>query len=776
MSQSTVIIGLGQLGQDVLERVSQMLAERDSVRFLSCQVDEVADRLDPLLDELLRAGRGSTGAPRLDLFAFVDVLEGRERDLKKLCTQVSGVVGGRYAVLFPAGLPPEQRTAAMHLVCVVPALSPSAEAREAVRRLSDLDTSLAAPGEYPLVSRIWLVSRHTTAGTMTDESLFTSCAAFASGLIELREEARISERVSHLPASEGRFAFLSVASLDAPEGRIRRYAGARAAYDALSTLVARATRQVSDPALGDQAVSTLEYGRWLAAFDEGPAVERCRRLAASLGGAADALPQEIRVGPFDDAGRIRSAYAVLFRPATQERARTGVDSAEFEEMLRGLDRTESDVTMQIHTSVARLLETEVGKATGLRRLPEVELGLRRIAAILRDGVAADARGAGAGRSAPGVDDDPYREELESAVASLPSAWLMRLQAIAFGLAICGGAVMLGLLAGAQPPLPGAPPTSEVPWGQAAAWMLGPLLAGIASYLWARIVGARVRAAVRSLLEKRRDALHELWRGGGGGQTRTQADAQLLLRRRRVRRTALAAIDEALVQLEAVRATLLDVHARALQELRDIGIKSPAPSAAEDNLRPLVGPVDTLHDMLIEDTSLLSRWVAARRQVAVDEVWADRMVEGTWPARGIAEDTPCAEWSQIVALCRWQTEPLAETSILSDPTMVDAAAIKVGTFAQQAAIALAPPCRPRNATGDPTPGIRAGAMVGIAPQLARLQFERILAESPVAVPMLWARSQTARVLFVRTWEGYSLADIARGGGMDLHGQLGPGWEG
>ena len=45
MSQSTVIIGLGQLGHDVLERVSQMLTERDSVRFLSCPVDEIADRL-----------------------------------------------------------------------------------------------------------------------------------------------------------------------------------------------------------------------------------------------------------------------------------------------------------------------------------------------------------------------------------------------------------------------------------------------------------------------------------------------------------------------------------------------------------------------------------------------------------------------------------------------------------------------------------------------------------------------------------------------------------
>jgi len=775
LSQSTVIIGLGPLGQDVIERVSQMLTQRDSVRFLACAVDEIAARLDPLLDELLRAGRGSGGAPRLDLFAFADVLEGRDRDLRKLCSHVAGTVGGRYAVVFPAGLPPEQRMASMHLVCVVPALSPSAAASEAIRRLSDLDAWVQAPGEYQIVSRVWLVSRHTTAGTMTDESLLTSCAAFASALVELREEPSIAERISHLPDEEGKFAFMSVASLDAPEGRIRRYASARAAYDAMSTLVARVTRQVSDPALGDQAVSSLEYGRWLAAFDDGPAVERCRRLAASLGGAADSLPDEIRVGPFDDAEEIRRAYPVLFRPATEERAQTGVDSAEFEEMLRGLDRTESDVTMAIHTSVTRLLETEVGKATGLRRLPEVELGLRRIAAMLRDGVAADTRSA-LGASPPEIDRDPYREQLEQAVCGLPSAWLMRMQAAAFGVAVCAMVVAAGWWIGVDPPLPGAPPATGTPWGQVIPWLAGLVLGAMAAYVGARLVGSSVRSAARDLLRKRRDALRELWRAGGGGQTRSQADAQLLLRKRRVRRAALAAIDDALIQLEAVRATLLDVHAHALQELRDIGIKSPAPSAADDNLQPLIGPIDALHDVLIEDMSLLSRWVASRRRVAVDEVWADRMVEGTWPVRGISEDAPCADWSQVVGLCRWQTEPLAETSILSDPTMVEAAASKVGTFAQQASVALAPPCRPRNAAGDPAPGVRAGAIVGIAPQLARLHFERVLRESPVTVPMMWARSQAARVLFVRTWEGYSLADVARGGGMDVHGQPGPRWEG
>ena len=769
MSQSTVILGLGELGRHVLDRVAQMLTERDAVRFLACPADEIAARLDPLLDELLRAGKASSGHPRLDVFAFADVLEIRGGELRRLCAEVAQLVGGRYAVLFPSGLPPEQRMAALHIVAVVPALTPSREAAEAMQRMTDLDQWMSAPGQYPLISRVWLVSRHTTAGTITEESLATSCAAFVSALVELRDEPRIAERVRHLPSTEGRIAFFSVASLDAPEGRIRRYAGARAAFDAVSTLVARVTRQVSDPALGDQAVAGLEYDRWLTAFDDGPSVERCRRLAASLGGAAESLPGDIVVGPFDDAQKIRRGYPILFRPATEERARTGVDSAELEEMLRGLDRTESDATMLIHGSMARLLETEVGKSTGLRRLPEVELGLRRIAAILRDGEAADARDLGAGMRPVEIDADPYRKELESAVADLPSAWPMRLQAAAFGIVVCAVVVVLGLHLGVEPPLPGAPPAEGLDWGQTIPWPLGLILGAAAAYLWARIVGSQVRQTARVLLARRRDALRDLWRGGGAGQARSQSDAQLFLRKRRVRRAALAAIDDALMHLGVVKSTLLDAHARATQELRDIGIKSPAATAAEDNLRPLVGGIDALHDILIDDTSLLSRWVASRRQVAVDEVWADRMVEGTWPVRGISEDTPCAEPAQIEQLCRWQTDPLAQTSILSDPEIVESAAAKVAVFVQQAAVSLAPPCRPRNATGDPSPGVRGGDMIGIAPQLARLHFEVVLGRSPVTVPMLWARSQTARVLFVRTWEGYTVDDVARGAGMSVVAQ-------
>ena len=224
--------------------------------------------------------------------------------------------------------------------------------------------------------------------------------------------------------------------------------------------------------------------------------------------------------------------------------------------------------------------------------------------------------------------------------------------------------------------------------------------------------------------------------------------------------AVAAVDQALVRLEVARSTILDLHARFLQELRDLGIKAPAADPADDNLAPLVGTRDILHDALVDDCKLLSRWVARRRELADPEVWADRMVESTWPPRGINEDVPCADVTSIRKLCEWQIGPLITMSILNDTPIAQAAAAKVEAFARQVATALAPPCQPRNELGDPSQGIRAGDLFVVAPKLAAQHFDPALQNAPWTIPVLWTSSPEARVLFIRTWEGYTVAEILR----------------
>jgi hypothetical protein len=746
--------------------------------------------LEPLLEELLRVGRTQGGSPRLDLFAFVDVLEGADEDLTKLCSQAAALVGGKYAVLFPPNLPADQRNAALHLVAVVPAMSPHPNAEAALARLARVDKWADSCQTHSLLSRVWLVSRHTTAGTLSEESLLISCASFASAFVELRDEDPVSERLAHLGPEEGRFAFLSAASLDLRESRIRRYAALRAGYDGLRTLVERVTRPVSEASLGAQAVSSLAHTRWFAPFEDGSPAEDCRRLGMSLAGVSTSdLPVRLEVGPFDDGEHIRARYDALFRPQSQERARTGVDAAQLDQALRSLDRAEAESTVAISKAITNLVESEVGKSTGLRRLPEVELGLRQLAASMRDDQRADGSGGEIARAhapptQPTTDTDI--SEVEAAIDALPSKRSVRGWSLASALAIAslGLVVTLRLTLtpagfGSRQPTFSAPSfasatgssgTTSTPTmltEQAISWTVAAVVGMVGAGLAGWLIAARSRRNVLESLTRRRDALaNAMSAAGSGSPARVQADAQLRLRKRRIRRAAVAALDHALSRLAVARATLLDAHARQLQALRDVGIKSPAAAAAGDNLAPILGATDVLHDVLLPDLSLLSDWVARRRQISDNELWADRLVEETWSDRGISEDVPCADAARIEQLCAWQIRPLQELSVLSDAQMLEASAGKLRVFVGQVAETLAPICQPRDAHGDPARGVRLAALFAVAPQIGRGNFDAVLRSSQRSIPVLWARSQAARVLLIRTWEGYRLEDIARGSGNKL----------
>lgn len=794
MATPSILIGIDPLGRSVLDRVARSLSEDDpSVRYLRGPLDALEAQLVAALDELLQAGRvvGDDRQVRLDLFAFCEVNALAEGELVGLCQRLVGVVNGRYAVMFPPDLPPGQRNAALHLVAVVPALGGQPEAQLAVRRLAELD---AWSRQAPMLARVWLLSRHTIAGTLSEDGLVASCASFAVASVELRQAPQVSQRLAHLE-EEGRFGLLSVASLEVPEAGLRRYARERAAYDGFSSLVARATRQVSDPTLADQAVAAAEQHLWFVPFDEGDVAQRCRKLSAGLSGAAPALPAELPVGPFDDAARVRERYAMLFRPATQERALSGVDTTEIEETLRALGRVEADAMATVGRGMAALLTSTLGPQSGLRRLPEVELGLRRLGAWLRDADGADrvalegalsASTAASGGERP-AEADPHREELEQSLAELPSPGLLRGASSAVGLGV-GAAVLMVLLrvlapeaasstaapvasvapgtvtagpAGRQGAARGSTGRDAAPWGAAA------LAGAVTAAGWARFSSNQARERLRRLLRLRRDALEQLWGAGGGGRPRAQAEAQLQLRKRRVRKAAIAAVDQALLRMGAVNAILLDQRDRAMQSLRDLGIKAPAWSAAQDDLMGLLGERDALHDTLIP-AGLLSAWVARRRQITDGDLWADRLVEQTWPARGGLEDVPCADAARIEELCRWQIGPFVEQSMLSDPEIAQAAAATVEQFVRRAAAALAPPVIPRGELGDPSPGLRPGETFAVAPQQGAADIEAALQRSPFPMPVLWSPTRAARVLFLRTWEGHTLADLARGARVALPG--------
>ncbi len=777
VSYPTVLLGLGRFGHEVIGRTLQSLeASSPLLGVLRCEPSGVAAGLQPLLEDLLRAGRGSGERrdQRLDVIAFAAALQGGDEDLLIACEQAARLLAEGYGAMFPPDRPPEQRTATLHLVVQVPALS-NPRASVALSRLAAVESWARARPVFPLVARIWLVSQQTAAGTLTSEEMVSSCASFALGLVAsgLRTEDEVSRRMAHPARDEGLVGFVSLASVELPESRLRAYAAARAAYDGLGVLVTRVQEPVADATLAMGAVSSLQHERWLAPFVEGQAAQLSRRLAAELSRSPVDLPAEIRVGPLDTPEEIRANHSGLFKPASVEAAPTTVDQARTDETFRALDRAEAEVAASVEQGIQAVFDASLGPTSGLSQLPSVEQGLKRVIAQLHDEQAQEE--AALRRldpsQPPGPPPDPHREELEHALLELPSKRLALAAAAALALAVLLGvsfgtlsfmtpaSVSTGGTPGLQVAAPAAPAATGFDWREALPWILGTLAALGAGGGWLYFVGNHTRKEVRRVLKLRRDALESLVSRGGGGRRSRQADLQLVVRRKRARRGAILALENAVARLQAVRRALLEARDRKRQELQALGV-SPATEARLDDLGPLLGAGGLLHGSLMPP-EVLSRWIAARREISEDRVWADRLLEGAWPEGGLLEDVPCGDPERVTELSRRQVRPLSERSVLDDAEGGQQAADVLRDFGSRMGAMLAPPCQPLNAHGDPVQGLRPGEGFVIAPSAGRDSLDAGLRDVPTRLPVLWSPSKAARVIFLRTWEGLFVEEVVRG---------------
>ncbi|QRO00337.1 hypothetical protein JRI60_15550 [Archangium violaceum] len=777
VSYPTVLLGLGRFGHEVIGRALQSLeASSPLLGVLRCEPSGVAAGLRPLLEDLLRAGRGSGERrdQRLDVIAFAAALQGGDEDLLTACEQAARLLAEGYGAMFPPDRPPEQRTATLHLVVQVPALS-NPRASVALSRLAALESWARARPVFPLVARIWLVSQQTAAGTLTSEEMVSSCASFALGMVAsgLRTEDEVSRRMAHPARDEGLVGFVSLASVELPESRLRAYAAARAAYDGLGVLVTRVQEPVTDATLAMGAVSALQHDRWLAPFVEGQAAQLSRRLAAELSRSPLDLPADIRVGPLDTPEEIRANHSGLFKPASVEAAPTTVDQARTDETFRALDRAEAEVAASVEQGIQAVFDASLGPTSGLSQLPAVEQGLKRVIAQLHDEQAqeeATLRKLDPSQP-PGPPPDPHREELEHALLELPSKRLAMAAAAALALAVLLGVSFgtLSLMTPAVAPAGGtpslqvtastAPAATGFDWREALPWILGTLAALGAGGGWLYFVGNHTRKEVRRVLKLRRDALESLVSRGGGGRRAKQAELQLVVRRKRARRGAILALENAVARLQAVRRALLEARDRKRQEIQALGV-TPAAEARLDDLGPLLGAGGLLHGSLMPP-EVLSRWIAARREISEDRVWADRLLEGAWPEGGLLEDVPCGDPERVTELSRRQVRPLAERSVLDDAEGGQQAADVLRDFGSRMGAMLAPPCQPLNAHGDPVLGIRPGEGFVIAPSAGRESLDAGLRDVPTRLPVLWSPSKDARVIFLRTWEGLFVEDVVRG---------------
>jgi hypothetical protein len=777
----TVLVGLGRFGHEVVDRVLHSLdGGSPLLGVLRCEPGGLAAGLQPLLEELLRAGRGDGERrdPRLDLFVFAGALQGGDGDLLSACEQAARLVAEGYGAIFPPDRPPEQRAAGLHLVVQVPALS-HPRAAVALERLAAVEGWARSRPASSLLSRIWLVSQQSSAGTLTSGEMVSTCAAFATALAGsgLRTEDAVARRMAHPARGEGPVGFVSVVSAEVPESRVRDYATARAAYDGLGTLVTRMEQVKVDPALAQGAMAALQHERWWAPLTDGEAARMCRREASALSRLPTEVPPLVQVGPFDAEGDLRPRYPMLFRREAPPPL-SKVGDVRREELFRQLDGAEHEVAAAVEQGVHSVFGAWLGPASGLAQLPHVAYGLEQVIAQLRDQQAREAatqakEDSGQQKAEEGV---PFEGDgLEESLKALPS----RKAALGTALALAVAVLLLtvaAVLAFQSPPAapstgtgpatlvlgPSAattPTTGGIDWRELAPWLAGGALALLVALGGTPLVGHLSRRDVRRALERRRQVLADWVNQGERGAPGGQAEAQLRVRRLRALRGALLALENAVERLRVVRQSLLGARDRARQALVGLGI-TPAAEARQDDLQPLIGAGMLLHGLLLPP-DVLARWVASCREVSEDRVWADRLLEGAWPAGGLFEGAPCDDPARVDALSRQQVRPLSTRSLFEDPEVGRAAADTLRDFSVRAGSVLAPPCQPQDAHGDPVQGVRPGEGFVIAPLPGREVLQDSLRDVPFRLPVLWSPLKSARVLFVRTWEGLTVEDVVRG---------------
>ena len=770
VSYPTVLLGVGRFGAEVVERTTGMLDERpELLQSVIGEPAELPERLAPVLEQLLRAAHASLERkePRLDLLVFASALQVADGELLRLCDRLAQLIGERYAPMFPADRPPEQRTAALHLIIAAPHLTAPPGAR-ALQQLAQLEQWASRPA-FPLLARLWIISQQSTAGTLTKAEIDATCAGFALALCGsgLRTEDLIARRLAHPAAGEGRVGFFSVASVDLPAAPLRRYAALRSELDGLTELVERVGKPVPDPAAALGAIATLGHEQWLGELEEGGAARRVRALAAELSGGGRGLPA-VQLGPFDRVEDVRARHGVLFAPAAVDRTRTQEDQAKLDEVLTALDQAEAHATLAVERGLRAILDGPLGASTGLSRLPEVEHGLRRVAATLQDGQTRDAQAQVAvERDLMPVLTDPHRDELERAAAELPTRAVL----LALGAATAVGVgflVLTGVLdflspsdasaVGFSAPVVAAGATAAATTNDVLPWALGAVLGlGVgAAVAW--LAGRRTREALRAALETRRQALQALWARGGGGPPQRQAEMQLVLRRQRVRRHAIRAIEAVLARLQFLRRTLGAARDRARNELQALQV-TPAADASLDDVTALLGAAGELHGPLLSSPQV-AKWIARSREVVEPTAWADRLLQATWPARGLREDVPCADVARLDALADANVRPLAERSVFESEELAAEAAQRVAERARRAAAVLAPACVPTDANGDRVAAAVQAQFV-VAPLAARQAFEAGLRAAEMGGEILWTAARAPRVLFVSTWEGYTIEQVSYG---------------
>jgi hypothetical protein len=706
----TILLAQGPLGVAAARAVLDGLGDpRAPLVTLDADRPDLASAVVDAARRLMRIGQHDVAEPRLELVLLVDRLAGvGGTPLATLRTQIADALLRELPGVFPAGRPPEQRTAALHVLVAADAwVGPSA-----LRTLDELAQLDAAPDALGLLARGWLLAAQTPHGVRTPSDLAAEAAAwvtlaFASGA---REHEAVRARFAHV-AADDRWGLAVAARLDLPVARLTAWGRARAAWEALDRAVDRARRSA---ARATPALPALDPSALLDALDASPELARLRQA----------------------------------RPGT----------AEAREAWAALDVRVTEALEDAHAALRATLAGPLGDARPLDRAADLAAAVQHAAdaadAALRavlDTPRAAAGDASADRVAatpPPPALAPDDRDARAAFAATLAATLAATGALALALPWAVPAASGASLSATVVQVTGGMPPPPVPPAMWAAWGGAALAATVAGFAVRR--GRADASPVRAPLSAT-DAPH------------APAARAARLRLLRGVRAELAHADE---RLAVLRAALVEARDAARATfLAAAGVGAPtAPGALgtpEDEVAALLGPPGPLHDHLV-DARTAAAWVRGARRYVDPDAWTDALLRAVWPPDGIREDVPGADPAAITAAAATQVEDLGHRPLLADAAALEAASARTEAFAARAARAWTPGTVPRGPHGDPVVGVRPGEVLALLPHDARGPLGDALARAQVAVAAtLEGVQRTPAVVLVRTWEGLTVADLARG---------------
>lgn len=721
----TLLLTAGEFGQRVAARlVAESLPALACLRRVGTKADEAA--LDALFAELSQALKSllrhsaahrteESSGSRLDLVLIADIAEIGATTLLELAGRLSELLQRDFAVIFPPGLPPEQRGVSLVVLLSTPAFDGSPACRAALATLQALVSWHLDGPPSPVLSRVYVLPQQTESMPMSVEDRERAAAqfvllAYCSGL---RDAEPIRARLAPPRQPAALVSSLAIGAADVDVSALVLAFGWRSALSGLSTLVEQCER----PAPRERALAIAEDLSLAAWFQ--PISELLQHADAVATGSAHAR------------------------------------------WLQSLDRAEADALRTVRADLDRLLGEHLTGSDGLRGLQLLRSSLGELTERLRTEEASLSAA-----FAPQLQPDPP-PKIESAPTPPPPEGPKPPGRVGPLVRALGQAVLLGSSVGAMVLLI---VTAVLSRSMAAAPAAGPVVSGPVpvdlTAVWAGLLsGLAMTAAGLVLLWPRAkpseseppdDSAERAERR----RRSERAAADVQLRRLRLARAAhktAAAIAE---RLEVLQVTVLDAREAAREQLRKLGVKA-AEAPAEDDYRELLEKEAPLHRMLLRADALPELWERSRA-LRDPEIWASELLKRCWQPRWLTEDLPFEQGAAWEVELATQHQLLRERGVFSWPEVEAAITDSLRGFLGSVPRALSFGVRGREVDGTPTPLREAYQTLLIVPSEGRALLDRLLRDQPLAgTTLLPSGATSSRVLLLRTTGELEVSSLERG---------------